>query len=308
MGFDAFMDVVLYDPAVGYYRRAAPRVGRAPGTDFFTASSSPLFGTLVAGAAAALLDDDPAVYRFVEIGAEPGGGVLAGKKHPFREALTIRVGEPLTIEGPAVVFSNELFDAQPFRRFRFQDGVWRELGVRLEETGVSEAVIETTLPDALKAGAGEGYVLDVPLRSAALAAQIARQPWQGLFLAFDYGRSWEELCHGYPEGTARAYRDHKQVQDLLEAPSEQDLTCHICWDWIRDALGAEGFAHATLESQEAFLVKHCGAMLAQISAAEAGRLSRDKLSMLQLLHPAHMGRKFQALWALRKTPHPRQEG
>ena len=73
----------------------------------------------------------------------------------------------------------------------------------------------------------------------------------------------------------------------------------MCWDWIRDALAEGGFAQPRLESQEAFFVRHSSALLAQISAGDAGRISRDKLSLLQLLHPGNMGQRFQALWAVR---------
>jgi SAM-dependent MidA family methyltransferase len=138
------------------------------------------------------------------------------------------------------------------------------------------------------------------LAAASLARALADQAWTGLFLAFDYGKSWEELLFSAPEGTARAYRNHTQGNDLLAFPGEQDLTCHVCWDWIRDALLERGFASPTVESQEAFFVHHAGAYIADMTAREAGRLSRDKLSLLQLIHPAHMGQKFQALWALRK--------
>jgi SAM-dependent MidA family methyltransferase len=110
------------------------------------------------------------------------------------------------------------------------------------------------------------------------------------------------LAGAVPAGTARAYHRHVQSNDLLARPGRQDLTCHICWDWIRDALIEKGFASPTVESQEAFFVHHAGAFIADLSAREAGRLSRDKLSLLQLIHPAHMGQKFQALWALRKQP------
>ena len=61
-----------------------------------------------------------------------------------------------------------------------------------------------------------------------------------------------------------------------------------------------------METQEAFFVHHAGAFIAGFTAAEAGRLSRDKLSLLQLIHPANMGQKFQALWALRNV-HDRLE-
>jgi hypothetical protein len=33
-------------------------------------------------------------------------------------------------------------------------------------------------------------------------------------------------------------------------------------------------------------------------------MSREKLSVLQLLHPANMGQRFQALWAVRGNAGP----
>jgi SAM-dependent MidA family methyltransferase len=305
IGFAEFMEVALYDPRAGYYRRERTRIGYGSGTDFLTASSSaPLFGRLVVAACEQLLAPAPLrEFEFVEVGAERGAGILQGLPHPFRSARLVGLGDAPDLAGPSVVFSNELLDAQPFRRFRFRSGSWRELGVSLEGPSLAETELpEGTLPRDLPALAPEGYVIDAPLAAASLARTLAALPWTGLFLAFDYGKSWEELLHAAPEGTARAYRSHTQGNDLLAAPGEQDLTCHVCWDWIRVALLEKGFANPTVESQEAFFVHHAGAFIADLSAREAGRLSRDKLSLLQLIHPAHMGQKFQALWALRKQP------
>jgi SAM-dependent MidA family methyltransferase len=305
LGFAEFMEVALYEPDLGYYRRNGPRIGYGSGTDFFTASTSaPLFGRLVVAACVRLLGDEPPLsFEFVEIGAEPGGGVLKGLRHPFRSARQIGLGEPLRIEGPCVVFSNELFDAQPFRRFRFRDGQWRELGVSLDEV-LSEVEFAAEMPPPLPRAAPEGYVFDAPTGASDLAAAVAAQPWAGLFLAFDYGKSWEELAWTIPEGTARSYHRHIQGNDLLARPGEQDLTCHVCWDWLTDALRVGGFDAPRLESQEGFFIHHSGGVIAAEMAAEAGRLSREKLSLLQLLHPAHMGQKFQALWAIRQNPVP----
>ena len=41
--------------------------------------------------------------------------------------------------------------------------------------------------------AAEGYRFDRPLAAAALADEIAGQPWRGLFVAFDYGKTLAEL-------------------------------------------------------------------------------------------------------------------
>jgi SAM-dependent MidA family methyltransferase len=301
--FEAFMELALYGPGVGYYRRARERVGYGPGTDFFTASTSgPVFGELVAAAATRLLaPGDAREFTFVEIGAEPGGGVLAGASHPFKEARVLRLGATLEIAGACVVFSNELFDAQPFRRFVFRGGGWRELGVAEREGRLAEVELPSApAPAALPAAAPEGYVFDAPLAATSLARQIAAQPWTGLFLACDYGKSWRELAEATPVGTARAYFRHTQSNDLLARPGEQDLTCHVCWDWLVDALAAEGFAAPVVEPQETFFVRHAGEFAEAAVVAEAGRFSRRKLALMQLLHPAHLGRKFQVLHARRE--------
>jgi SAM-dependent MidA family methyltransferase len=248
MTFSRFMELALYHPAVGYYRRDRPRVGTGPGTDFFTASSTgSVFGELISAACVSLLGGrNPRDFTFVELGAEPsgrpgGGGILAETKHPFGGARTVAVGEDLQLQGPCIVFANELLDAQPFRRFIFRQGAWRELGVALrEDPGESPRLAEVERPIVSTADgrfgdvaekwepAPEGYVIDAPIGAMVLLESIAAQPWSGLFLTCDYGKSWPELATATPEGTARAYYRHRQETNLLARPGQQDLTCHVC--------------------------------------------------------------------------------
>jgi SAM-dependent MidA family methyltransferase len=300
--FADFMDLALYHPAAGYYRQTRARVGYAPGTDFFTASTSgPVFGELIVAASVHLLaGQNLSDFTFVEIGAEPAGGVLNGVAHPFGATRTLRLSDPLTLTGPCIVFSNELFDAQPFRRFVRRDGAWLELGVTWRDAVFVETTLAASaLPPALPANAPEGYLMDAPFAAAALAARIAAQPWRGLFLACDYGKSWAELSEATPAGTARAYYRHAQSNDLLARPGEQDLTCHLCWDWLAESLSRAGFDRPVLESQEAFFIHYAGEFIATLTTAEAARFSPKKLSLLQLLHPSHLGQKFQVLHAQR---------
>ncbi len=302
MTFARFMELALYDPAVGYYRRPQTRVGYGAGTDFFTASTSgPVFGELLVAAIVKLLAGRvPYDFAFIEIGAEPGGGVLNGVAHPFASATVVPVGEPPALNGACVVFSNELFDAQPFRRFVFRGDTWKELGVILRDGCLAAIELPGHRPAAAaQHGAPEGYVIDVPFAAATLAGQLATGTWSGLFVACDYGKSWAELTEACPPGTARAYYRHTQSNDLLARPGEQDLTCHICWDWLVDALSSRGFTRPTVESQEAFFIHHAGDYIAATTASEAARFSPKKLSLLQLLHPSHLGQKFQVLHAWR---------
>ncbi len=295
--FAQFMELALYHPTLGYYRHSGPRVGYGRGTDFFTASTSgPLFGELITAACLDLLaGQNPRDYTFVEIGSESDSGIMTGVAHPFGAARTVRLTDQLDLSGQCVVFSNELFDAQPFHRYVFRGGAWRELGVALREGSLIEVEIASATPAPLPVSPQENQVFDAPLAAAKLAAQIAAQPWQGLFVACDYGRSFQELSESYPAGTARAYHRHTQSNELLARPGEQDLTCHICWDWLGESLRSSGFRAVTLESQEAFFVHHAADYIARLTAAEATGFSPKKLSLLQLLHPSNLGQKFQVL-------------
>jgi len=301
MSFERFMALALYDPHVGYYRGERERVGRGHGTDFYTATSSgPLFGELIAAACTSLLHRrDLKTYTFIEIGSESPNGVLDGVAHPFKSVRTLRLGEPLNISGQCIVFSNELLDAQPFRRFIGRSDGWHELGVALRDDRLVEFELAKVNESFLPTPAVTDYVIDAPVVSADLTREIAEQPWTGLFVAFDYGKTWREIVESCPAGTARAYYRHTQSNDLLAHPSQQDLTCHICWDWISSALERAGFHSPKVEFQESFLIHNAGEAIAAISSAEAARFSPRKASLLQLLHPTHMGQKFQVLHALR---------
>jgi SAM-dependent MidA family methyltransferase len=96
LSFADFMEVALYAPGIGYYRKNRKRIGYGPGTDFLTATTSaPLFGRLVSAACAELLGGAAlSGYNFVEIGAEPGSGILSEASHPFRSARQLGIGDP----------------------------------------------------------------------------------------------------------------------------------------------------------------------------------------------------------------------
>jgi len=300
--FDRFMELALYHPAVGYYRSDRPRVGYGPGTDFFTATTSgAIFGELIIAACRSLLPaGELGRHTFIEIGAEPGQGVIQGLPHPFAGVRTIIHGDPIELAGDCIVFSNELFDAQPFRRFVGRGGRWQEIAVALRDGAFTEITVQAdSLPPELPVEVTEGYIIDAPLESVQLLHRIAAQPWRGLFIACDYGKSWAELIEATPAGTARAYHAHMQGNDLLARPGEQDLTCHVCWDWLVAALAENGFQQPVVNSHESFFIRHAAELIGTVAEEEAARFSPRKMSLMQLLHPAHLGQKFQVLHARR---------
>jgi SAM-dependent MidA family methyltransferase len=308
VSFARFMELAMYHPQAGYYTSSRRRVGRDETADFFTSTTfSPVFGELVIAATVKLLAPaKPADFVFVEIGAEPGAGILRDVPHPFARYQTISHGQPFTFPPNAVVFSNELFDAQPFHRVVWRGGQWRELGValngrHLREVELPEMSAElAAFADRLPKTAEENYHIDLPLRTVPMLERIAGQKWAGLFLAFDYGKFWQELAENIPAGTGRTYHKQKMGGELLARPGKQDLTCHICWDWLEDGLVRAGFGETRVDSQESFFMHHAAKVLAAITTAETSSFSPRKRMLMQLLHPANMGQKFQALYALRK--------
>lgn len=308
VSFARYMELAMYHPNAGYYTSDRRRVGRDDNADFFTATTfSPVFGELVVAAAVKLLAPaKPADFVFVEIGAEPGAGILRDVPHPFARYQTISLGQSFELPPSAVVFSNELFDAQPLHRLVWRRGAWRELGVALTGRHLREVELPALSAeivahaDRLPKNAEEDYHLDLPLRTVPILERIVGQPWKGLFLAFDYGKFWAELAEHTPAGTARTYHKQKMGGDLLARPGKQDITYHICWDWLEDGLVRAGFGEPRVDSQERFFMNHAADTLAAITKAEASTFSPRKRMLMQLLHPANMGQKFQALHALRR--------
>lgn len=308
MPFADFMQTAMYHPTVGYYTRDFRRVGRERSADFYTATTfSPVFGELVVDAVVNLVAPArPGEFVFVEIGAEPGGGILRDVPHPFASYQTISLGQPFTIPARSIVFSNELFDAQPFHSVAWRRGAWREMGVAFKEG----ALVEVELPefsaelaahaDRLPKSSTEDYRIDLPLRTIPILDRIVQPAWSGLFIAFDYGRTWSDLVENFPSGTGRSYFRQRMGDKLLIRPGRQDLTCHICWDWLEDGLVRAGFGQSLVEFQESFLARRASQALARIVDAEARGIGARKKMVMQLLHPANMGQKFQVLHALRE--------
>jgi len=302
--FDAFVEVALFHPGSGYYTSDRDRVGPRRGTDFTTAAAlGPIFGELIAEAAAGILGDTRD-HVLVELGAEPGPSVFADVAERFAALQVCRLGDALDIPARSVLVANELLDAQPFRRLRFLSGRWVDLGVSilhdgsLAETvyGEPSDVPGRALVDTLPNPWHEGATLDISLAAETLLKRLLGGTWSGLAIFLDYGKPLPDLLEGSPQGTARAYRNHALYHDLLAHPGEQDLTCHVAWDRLAAVMAEAGFAPVKVERQEAFLVRHAAPALERLVAA--GNL--QSVGVLKALtHPAHFGGKFQVLWGRR---------
>lgn len=169
-------------------------------------------------------------------------------------------------------------------------------GDRLLKKEQLEAKIRSKL---FNAKVEEGYIIDYPTGAELMLQGLVEGGWKGMIVLFDYGFSWERLCHDCPQGTGRGYKEHQIINDLLMYPGQMDITCHICWDFCREILVHAGFNPTQLESQEKFLVQYSSDLIQEMLEESAGMFSKQKQGLMELLHPGHMGQKFQVLWGLR---------
>lgn len=305
-----YIEIALYTPGAGYYARPGSRIGRHHDRDFYTAESlGPVFARLVAAAARDLLGSATAARsEFVEIAAEPGGALLdhLDGSLPFAGSRTIRLGDPAQARGPVAILANEWLDALPFHRIAFEEDVWRERGITLYPRGhIREDYLAEPTPAVasvlhrLPETAPPGYKIDLPLDAEAALAGLLQSNWTGLLLLFDYGATWASITSERPEGTARTYHRHKTGSDLLDQPGEKDITCTLCWDPLMELLHQHNFHTVHLESQESFLVQRAAAEAEAIIRHTGGSFSKERQTLMELIHPAHMGHRFQVLWAIR---------
>lgn len=291
-----FCQEALYGPQ-GYYRQAKTRVGRSAEADFYTASSVPLFARLLAAAFTTLAQLHRLEKAHVaELGNEPGAGLFQGIPRGFESATCYPLGSPFQIQSPAIVFSNELFDAQPFERVRYEKGSWQQLGLEPEEKilDVQLGPASDELQKLLGTHFAEGSTLDVSPQAYALVDEICAGGWKGVFVAFDYGLTLPELVEN-PRPTARAYQNHRLLgldEALALPPGSYDITHHVVWDFLAEKLRQNGFHVHPVATQEAFFVNYAAAAFPTLDENERKQLAT-------LLHPAHMGAKFQVLIASR---------
>ena len=307
--YDEYVEWALYSEEIGYYRSDKERVGRKDCTDFYTSSDlSPIWGELLVDACKSLLAPRPlAEFAFVEIAAEPNRSVLSGFKLPFKEIITYRWGDSLEIPENAIVFSNEWLDAQPFKRFLFSamEDRWMELGVREEKGHLKESPLSFTdsVTQSFPSHSGSDYLVDWPSGSiSCLSEFLGQSQWTGLFLTFDYGLSFDDLFFQRPTGTSRTSEGHKTDDNLLLSPGEKDITCHLCWDSLKEILRDCGFSQVTVQRQESFLINNAASRIKEILNEAKGRFSPKLQSLKELIHPQHLGSKFQALWGIRENP------
>lgn len=313
--FTRFMELALYHPKYGYYRRAdATRIG--PTGDYVTSVSvTPLFGKILARQIAAIRDDmgAPPDFTVVEYGAHRGQ--LKADIHATLPGLpyrTVEIGDapPASITG--CVLANEFLDALPVHRVRVVNGAWRELYIVEGPGGPSSArpLHETPGPLStprlaaaladLPARYMEGYTTEINLQALDWLEDASRRLVRGAILLIDYGEERHEYFSPHRhEGTLTCYHRHQRSGNPFLHLGEQDITAHVEFTSFMEKAKDLGLRVQTFTDQGRYLLEAGADLVREIAERDAGQLSRDRAALQQLTHPNFMGRAFKVL-VLRK--------
>ncbi len=250
--FRRFMEVALYHPQHGYYRRAPSPFGKHG--DFFTAEQiQPVFGILMAQCIRHLYRQLGAPRKFTVI--EMGAG-----RREMAEAFAEWNYVPVEINSGAmpenfvgVVFSNEFFDALPVDAAVYQNGAFHQQRVAL-----ADGAFRWHTGDVIGANADrylrryylppeEGRWYEVNLEALAWLQRIAAALTKGYVLTVDYGFTRPESVR-FPAGTLMGYQRHAAHEHVLEEPGLRDITAHVNFSALQESGAACGLVTERFET------------------------------------------------------------
>jgi SAM-dependent MidA family methyltransferase len=344
LSFERFMELVLYAPGLGYYSGGAQKLGK--GGDFTTAPEiSGLFGRCVAvqcaevlralhapsileiGAGSGRLAADilarlqglgqlPENYRILEVSADlrQRQRALLEERLPHLLPLVAWLDRPPDEPFDGIVLANEVLDALPVARFRWDASGVEELGVGIDEQNFAWAARPATPAMAqacsrlCEAGGGweAGYVSEFCPRIPAWTRAVTRSLRTGAALWFDYGLPRAEYY--LPErhdGTLVCHYRHRVSGDPFVNIGLQDITAWVDFTSLAEASREAGFELAGFTTQAHFLA---GVGIDREMRLAAGddenRFARLAHQARQLMLPGEMGERFKAMVWLRGLDMP----
>lgn len=296
--FSTFMDAVLYHPSFGYYNRDEMTFGE--GGDFYTAPMvHPIFGQCVARQIREIWQTmgQPDDFAVIEIGAGDGTFALdmlqEWRNDPsFLQTITYFIVERsarlrqkqeeklISLSYPVlwrrelrelpqygsicgVFISNELFDALPVHRLRWEKGSWKELYVTCSEDRLIEISGPLSNPrladipgEEIYARLEDGHRLDVCPASASVIQEMANGLKMGCVLTFDYGSEQPDVYMRHlTRGGIRCYHRQKLSYDPYVRLGEQDLTADVDFTLLTRAGEQAGLQRVGFTTQGQFLAR-----------------------------------------------------
>ena len=333
ISFARYMELALYAPGLGYYTAGAHKFGEAG--DFITAPElSPLFGRTLArqateimaasaphilelGAgsgklAADMLDELartdalPDRYSILEVSADLRSrqqALLQQRLPHLMDRLHWLDAMPETFSGAIV--ANEVLDALPVHRVRWQDSALNEAGVAWSEQGFIWQERTLSTADLLKAAQNineqisipDDYVSEICLAARGLVNSLAACLTQGAMLFIDYGFGAREFYHAQRDaGTLMCHYRHHAHDDPFFLPGLQDITAHVNFTDITECGLDAGLELLGYTNQAFFLINNgITELLKEIPPENLRDYLPLSAQLQKLTSPAEMGELFKVL-------------
>ena len=239
--FSRFMELALYDPTVGYYRR--DHFGKDG--DFYTAEQlQPTFGLLLRR-----FCDQHGITTIVHPGA---GRAALGEAFAGLEYVPIELAYgawPESFQG--LILAHEFFDALLVDVAEREGEGWRELLVGDDGAGF----VWTPGAGLVLEGIDERIErVERPVGLATELTKMAARLSSGYLLVLDYGYTRREQIR-FPQGSLMGYRHHQPMEDVLANPGEQDITAHVPLSTLEEEAHRLGFRTVRAESMGSFLLR-----------------------------------------------------
>lgn len=339
LSFAEFMQMALYSPGLGYYANGLAKIG-ANG-DFITAPEiSPIFSQCLARQSMQVLANltQPNILEF---GA--GRGVMARDillelakfEQPIANYFIVELsadlrqiqqqtlqdlpeellnkviwldklpGEPIE----AVVLANEVLDAMPVERLKFESSqvsqafvVWDE-----EKQNFSwdyQPVIDKNLQklsNQLLNQIGEpleneAYFSEINLNIAPWLASIHDFLQAGMVLLIDYGYPRQEYYQtARSQGTLRCHYQHRAHSNPFFYPGLQDITAHVDFTSVAQEAHFAGFKIAGYTTQAHFLISSGLLEIAENPDLEIIEQLKIAQQVKTLTFPDEMGENFKVI-------------
>lgn len=345
ISFADYMELVLHAPGLGYYSTGSRKFGHEG--DFVTAPElSPWYSRCIARQCREVLKelDSPAIIE-----AGPGSGIMAcdilleleqlnalpdryvmletsaelreRQQALIREKIphlaeTVQWWDSLP-ESPleGIILANEVLDAMPVHRVRYNNGCFTELGVTETERKLDWMPfpladqrllneIERRMSE-LDAVLPENYETEFNLYSDAWLRSMAGVISRGAMLLIDYGYTRSEYYHPQRlNGTLLCHYRHRVHADPFYYPGLQDITASVDFTAIAETAVDAGFRVGGFTTQAHFLMA-CG-LLEMIRSdeplSETEQAKRSQQVKI-LTMPAEMGERCKVI-ALARGPGP----
>ena len=297
--FSRYMELALYHPELGYYRRARDPFGKEG--DFYTAEQlQPVFGILIAARIRGLLREmgEPEDALVVELGA--GRAEMAGAFEGMRYIPVEIASGALPDRFRGCVFSNEFFDALPVEVAIRHGAEFLEL--RVGWSGERFVWVEAGRVDAeaddylsrYSAPRQGGDIVELNREALRWLERVAGRLERGLIFTIDYGYTARESAR-FPRGTLMSYRRHRASEDVLEDPGGRDITAHVCFTALEEHGKRCGLEPVRFETLARTLLDagEPDAFAAALGSGDAAAQTRRRMQLKTLLFG--MGETFRTL-------------